>query len=123
MSTSLDQITITLTAARPFRITSGLWPVIAKASQDRDHNQQELTRQYHLRVRRHEDGRTLVYGWAQSLYQGEHGTRAGFLCTLDEAPAVIRQVGDIIGAPEYLITDCTADLPAVDGDLSPVPAP
>jgi len=150
MSTN-DTITITLTDARPMRVKKTLWPIVAKASEDRDHNNQELFRRYYLRVRRHAvrlpdgaesdmawyggdkdgaptlaphpDGRVVVYGWYESSYQNESGAQAGYICTLDEAPARIREVGEAISAPSHLITECCGDLPPVDesaeiGDLA-----
>jgi hypothetical protein len=134
-------ITLTLTDARPMRVRKDLWPIIAKASQDRDHNNQEIFRRHYLRVRMHgvrvgdadravdyyggdkggapllaphPDGRVVVVGWYESSYRGEHGAEAGYVTTLEEAPAIIRQVGEAIGAPEHLITECCGDLPPVD---------
>ena len=48
-----DKITIALTDARPIRVTKALWPLVAKASENRDHNNQELFRRYYIRVRLH----------------------------------------------------------------------
>lgn len=120
------QVTVTLTDERPVRVKNGLWPVMAKASEDRDHNNQELFRRFYLRVRIHDtgesldesnphaDGQCLVYGWYESSYQGEAGAQAGYRCHIDEAPETIRNVGERIGAPQWLIDDCVADLPAVE---------
>lgn len=142
MSTTDDAIILRLTDARPMRVRRSLWPIVAKASEDRDHNNQELNKRYYLRVRQHArlltpgeadamewygadreeapslaphpDGRVVVVGWSESSWQGEHGASAGHVTTLDEAPAVIRRVGEAIGAPEYLIDECCNDLPPVD---------
>jgi hypothetical protein len=140
-----NKIVITLTNARPLQVSKVLWPLIARATEDRDHNNQELFERYYLRVRQHcvltedpekaisyhgsesegaakvaphEDGRVVVYGWHETSYQGSHGIEAGEVCSLDEAPAVIRQVGEAIGAPEHLITSCCGDLPPVDADAA-----
>lgn len=142
-----DKLTITLTDARPMRVSKILWPLVAKASEDRDHNNQELFRRYYLRVRQHavklpdgepnamewygskdgapttlaphKDGRVVVYGWYESSHQGESGMEAGYATTLDEAADAIRRVGQAIGAPENLITECCGDLPPVEEDEEP----
>lgn len=122
--------TITLTDERPVTVKTQYWPVIAKASKDRDHNNQDLFRRYYIRVRQHDtgagivgdettltahpDGRCLVYGWHSSSWQGESGSQAGYRCHIDDIVATIRQVGDRIGAPQDMIDDCVADLPATD---------
>jgi hypothetical protein len=118
--------TVTLTDERPVRVKNGLWPVVATASHDRDHNNQEIFRRHYLRVRQHdtgadletldphEDGRCLVYGWYSSSYQGEAGSQAGYRCQIEDVVETIRKVGERINAPEWLIDQCVADLPAVD---------
>lgn len=129
--------TITLTDERPVIVRDWSWPVVAKASEDTDHNNQELFRRYYLRVRLHaksssdqekmqwygalkegapalapdEDGRCLVYGWYESSHQFESGSQAGYRATMDNVVEIIRKVGERIGAPEHLIDECVADLP------------
>lgn len=137
MSTE-DTTTITLTDARPMRVSKALWPLVAKVSNDRDHNNQELSRRHYLRVRLHAqkteadgesmqyygrdkdasprlaphpDGRVIVFGWYETSWQGESGISGGYCCALDEAPAMIRKVGEEIGADESLIIECIGDLP------------
>lgn len=117
---------ITLTEERPVRVKNGLWPVVAKASHDRDHNNQEIFRRHYLRVRQHDtgadldrliphpDGQCLVYGWYESSYQGEHGAQAGYRCDLADVVETIRTVGEAIDAPQWLIDQCVGDLPTVD---------
>ena len=144
MSTD-NKINITLTDARPMRVSKTAWPLVARASEDRDHNNQELFRRYYLRVRLHAvrtpdgqdaleyhgadksdiglaphpDGRAIVYGWYESSWQGESGISGGYCCTLDEAADYVRKVGQEIGAEESLIVDCIGDLPPVDGEDEP----
>jgi hypothetical protein len=121
--------TIALTDERPVTVKTKFWPVIAKATRDRDHNNQEIFRRYYLRVRQHdtgakivgedtiftphEDGRCIVYGWYESSWQGESGSQAGYRCSIDEVVAKIREVGDYIGADRDLIDRCIADLPSL----------
>ena len=132
-----NTVKITLTDARPMLVKQINWPLVSKASDDTDHNNQELNRRYYLRVRvhaqkgdggleyyggdkpdaialeLHADGRCVVYGWSESSYQGESGNQAGYVCSLDDAPDKIRAVGEAIGAEEWLIMDCISDLPPV----------
>lgn len=112
------------------------WPLVSKASDDTDHNNQDKNDRYFLRVRchaqkgaglkyyggreegaaslsPHKDGRCVVYGWSESSWQGESGSQAGYACTLDDAPEKIRQVGEAIGAEEWLVMKCISDLPEV----------
>jgi hypothetical protein len=133
-----DTVKITLTDARPILVKKNNWPLVAKASHDRDHNNQEIFRRHFLRVRlhakqggpgdlkyygggkdgapsldAHKDGRCVVYGWYESSYQGESGSQAGYACTLDDVVEKIRRVGEAIGAEEWLIMECISDLPEV----------
>jgi len=143
-----EKVKITLSDARPMLVPKATWPLVSKASEDTDHNNQELSRRYYLRVRlhasrgsgleyygadnegapslqAHKDGRCVVYGWSESSCQGESGNQAGYACTLDAAPEKIRQVGEAIGADESLVMDCISDLPEVvesDDDETGLPA-
>ena len=131
-----DTIKITLTDARPMRVKKTNWPLVSIASDDLDPNNQEKNRRYFLRVRLHaqmgegleyyggdkdgaaslsphKDGRCVVYGWSDSSFQGEYGSQAGSVCTLDDAPAKIREVGEAIGASECLVMECIGELPEV----------
>jgi hypothetical protein len=139
MSTQNEKVTITLTDERPMRVDKKNWPLVARADNDKDHNNQDLNRREYLRVRLHavetadaasaieyiggKDGRMLaphedmaavVYGWSESSWQGESGTQSGFRCTLDTCAATIRAVGEAIGADESLVMECIGDLPPTD---------
>lgn len=112
MSTEKKTRTITLTGRAPVTIDEAIWPVVARAAKDRDHNHQELSRRYYLIVRKHEDGRALVYGTHSTSWQGEEGKRAGYLIDRDaNVAATIAEVGELIGAPQSVIDACVADLP------------
>jgi hypothetical protein len=139
MSTQNEKVTITLTDERPMRVDKKSWPLVAMATEDRDHNNQDLNRRYYLRVRLHavettndalaikyygeengpslaphEDMAAVVYGWSESNWQDESGTQSGFRCTLDTCAATIRAVGEAIGADESLVMECIGDLPPTD---------
>ena len=133
--------TITLTDRPPVKITEEDWPVIATglADDDDDHGRgnlpnREWTRE--IRVRRHEDGRAIVYGIYDytTCFQGEAGAyaRRGELLplpvTYGEIIAAIRAVGAALAEAESdaalddnrkdsrqwraAVQECIADLPA-----------
>ena len=118
-TTEAKKRTITLTGRAPVTIVEADWPIIAKADAD-DARQPELAveanRKWQLRVRRHADGRTIVYGTYSTHYQGDRDRRAGSMLTAalfeaDIANAIVH-VADALGGPERLAQDCIADLPA-----------
>jgi hypothetical protein len=113
---------ITMTDRAPVRIVERNWPVIAKASGD-------LLDLCILRVRRHMDGRTIVYGVREvvpdgirrDVEQNKRCIRRGeVLGQTGEAPsgtqlvAAIRRVGEDCGLPASVIRKCIADLPATE---------
>lgn len=132
--------TISLTDARPIRITPRLWPLVCKASDDRDHNNQDKFRCAYIRVRvhatpvatghgsldyygqnevgapemrLHKDTRCIVQAWTTSAWQGESGASAAYICTLDEAAETIRRAAEEAGC-EQLIWEATSELPPID---------
>lgn len=128
-------LTITLTGRPPVKIRLEDWPILAEASEEDYDNQYEFQAnrkaQWWLKVRKHSDGRAIVYG-AHSYdtrWQGEKGRsfRAGELLeSPDGLPAAIRRVAEDLESrfteedTEYglgvfprLAHECTADLPAV----------
>lgn len=121
--------TITLTGRRPVKIREDEWPIIASATGDSYSSgdfsgyQQALSRlecdEYSLRVRQHDDGRTLVYGvlsaaiaaWGQPA--GGQDYRGGELLAAGaDIPAAIQRVGEDCHLPDAVIRECIADLPA-----------
>jgi hypothetical protein len=119
--------TITLTDHVPVRIRVADWPVRAKAAgdsyrgNDYARHQQALGQgevdEYHLIVRQHADGRTLVYGildaataWTQT--EDHRGGRLLASVTDADLPQHIRSVGEECELPDRIIRDCIADLPA-----------
>lgn len=117
--------TITLTDHPPVLIREDEWPEIASCKDDsfaeadpgrhgQALNQGELT-EWTLRVRRHADGRALVYGvvtvpgWRSDLSDW----RGGELLDSDaDVAATIRRVGQDGEIPDHVIRECVADLPA-----------
>lgn len=122
------QRTITLTGRAPVRIVEEEWPVLARADGDsaaasirRDYARHEQAAgqgeldDYALRVRRHADGRVLVYGLCDgaTAWTGTESRRGGELLDRgDDVIAAIRRVGEDCCLPDGIIRDCIADLPA-----------
>jgi hypothetical protein len=125
--------TITLTGRAPVRIVEDQWPVIAKGDYTDHDNQYESqanrTWKIAIRARRHQNGRTIVYGTYHydTCFQNEKGEthKVGVLRTPDSdvaaaieliAALLIERVNNdeqhqhISGAAD----DCIADLPAED---------
>lgn len=121
--------TITMTDRPPVRIRPDDWPIVAAADgdsftgSDPARHQQALQRgevdKYVLKVRRHANGRTIVYGTLRSAHPGWNQPAGGIdwrggelLADGENEPAAIRRVGEDAGIPEHLIRECIADLPA-----------
>ena len=125
--------TITLTNRPPVRITEERWPIIAEAVDEQYDNefrfQANRTSDWWIRVRQHEDGRTLVYAGYDygTNWQGERGLRArqGQLmssATSEDLVEAIRRVCHDISQCEHaagdderwdtLRNECIASLPA-----------
>lgn len=120
--------TITLTGRPPVKIDERDWPVIARASWSEHDNEFEFQANRKSRrvlvVRRHEDGRTIVYG--RDTYDSafsddrDHDYRRGALIVaaadLCAAIALVaEELGDAAGARREwaeLAQECIADLPA-----------
>lgn len=96
--------TITLTV--PVQIVEDEWPIIARASGD-SYDGGDV---YHLFVRRHPDGRTIVYGVLRAApWTGSVDRRGGRL--LDPGANMvqaIRQVGEDCELPDRVIRECIA---------------
>jgi hypothetical protein len=123
--------TITLTDRPPVRIREDKWPVIAEASYHDYDGEYDFQSFRHwrgwLKVRRHQDGRTLVYGGCEheTAYRGERGyeQRAGELLpaatSMEEIVAAIKRVHgriDIVDEDHrddwrLLADECIASLP------------
>lgn len=118
--------TITLTGRAPVRIVEAEWPVIARADDDSfksidyaRHSQAKARGEidvYHLIVRQHSDGRSLVYGvLTASSWTGTEDWKGGELLEPGaDLAAAIERVGSSGELPDSLIRECIADLPAED---------
>lgn len=117
---------ITLTGRQPVSIDEELWPVVAMAS-DSDHDNQyecQANRKWSwaIRVRRHANGRAIVYATYQysTQYQGErdeiakHGDYLDANCTMDDICRAIENVASRMPGERWdeLAAECIADLPA-----------
>lgn len=112
MNTEKKICTITLTGRAPVAIDEAIWPVIARGEKDYDHNNQELDRSYYLTVRRHADGRALIYGHYSTSWQGEKDIRGGYVIAKEaDIAATIAKVGELIRSPQHVIDECVANLP------------
>lgn len=109
--------TITLTDAPPVRIRELHWPRIARADWYDNVHHAQANRECHLYVRRHADGRHLVYGVRTSQWEGERDVRGGEVLDADRAHDLINaihRVADTVEAPEHLIAEVIADLPPIE---------
>lgn len=120
---------ITLTGRAPVKIVEADWPVIAQAKGDSFTGDISRYRQarangeidtYSLMVRRHADGRSIVYGFLDaalcSWRQPARGRswRGGFLITPPQGlvmEVAVQLVADAMGTPD-LGRECLANLPA-----------
>jgi len=111
--------TITLTNRPPVEIDEDAWPVIASGSWWDSKIERDWNRRYSLKVRQHSDGRTIVYGTYQTRWEGERDARAGrllqradLLAGVEDIVDAIRGVAADLGAPDVLVRETIADLPA-----------
>lgn len=113
--------TVTLTGKPPVRVREDLWPVIASARRHDGQVECQANHLWHLTVRQHADGRTLVYGSEDrgngGVYRGYEAAYAGEMLEpgSDIASAIIR-VGEDARCSKAMQDECVADLPAVDLD-------
>ena len=127
MSTTPKTRTITLTGRPPVKIREDQWPIVAQGAYSNARPQSTRTVEIWLRVRRHTDGRAIVYaGYTyESLWQGEEQLRVrvgDLIGPGDDLVRAIQRVGgeladrieDEPGAQRLrdVIDACIADLPA-----------
>jgi hypothetical protein len=124
--------TITLTSHRPVTIDEAEWPVIATASGDswtgndpalhQQASMQDELDEYTLRVRRHTDGRHIVYGTHTrdrfSSASPNARDRAGYLLDTEKANQALETfillVAQELDLPQQMITDCINSLPPTE---------
>lgn len=106
--------TITMTNRPPVRIEDDNWPVLAEGSEFDGQFEAQANRRAWIKVRQHEDGRTLVYGKYTTCYQGERDRAGGELLQPGaDIVAAIRRMSNLLGW-ENLDQRVIADLPAED---------
>jgi hypothetical protein len=132
----MEKLTITLTDRAPVTIVADNWPVIASAKDWDNRYEVQANRTWSLKVRQHNDGRTIVYGVYTTQYQNEPERRAGLLLTPpkdwapdpcepggeitpsawvgDEVVEAIKRVAEHLGFERRLADECIADLPALE---------
>lgn len=116
--------TITMTDRRPLKIDDDAWPLVAKGEGYSGQYDFQAFDGAWVRVRQHQDGRSIVYGYAGDWDGGGRPTRenirAGYLLDAgqDIAAAINRVVSHLEGcdvAGQYAAEagrQCLADLPA-----------
>lgn len=109
MTQANPKLTITLTSRRPVSITKAEWPIIAKAE---DSEQIAFGATWKLFVRRHEDGRAIVYGFWKGGLQQRGGELLEKVSDLDVIEAAIKRVSKSLGFNDALANRCIAGLPA-----------
>lgn len=121
MDVADDTLRVTLTGRAPVAIVKTDWPVVARAVDDtRDdgdftgYSPAGMNHKWVLRVRRHGDGRVLVYGTAEHEGGvGEPYRAGGRLLTSDsDIPGAIYAVAESLKIERWLADRCIADLPA-----------
>jgi hypothetical protein len=119
VSTPAKTRTITLTGRAPVRVREDLWPVIASGRSWSGEHWSEANYVWHLTVRKHADGRTIVYG---SEDEGNGGVPRDYVSA--HAGELLEAGADVAGAilrvasgarcPPGMAQACIADLPAED---------
>lgn len=129
-TTKKKMIAITMSERAPLKLDPELWPLIASADTHDGAVECQANREWAIKVREHEDGRRVVYGWVcrgnGGMPIGYRGASGGFLLDAPSAsdPAArerheadtiraIRRVAGIIG-DDQLGDECISDLPAVE---------
>lgn len=113
---------VTMTGRPPVTFLEKDWPVIAKASHFHGGSgyESQANEEAWIRVRKHADGRHLVYGQRYSgpggMPLGYQGVSVGELVEADDdVTAAIHEVVEDLGEGwECLAEDCIANLPAED---------
>jgi hypothetical protein len=110
--------TITLTSRPPVRIVEDEWPIIAQASGYTGEHECQANRTWTIKVRKHADGRHLVYGVLRrgpgGMPIGWRGWAGGSLLAADAGiSAVISSIhGCAAGIGDHaLAEEAIADLP------------
>jgi hypothetical protein len=123
-TTTEEKLTIPMSERRPLKIVKSEWPKVAHGSAFAGQHELQAFDGARISVRRHADGRSIVYGYAGDWDGGGRPTRenrtAGFLVAKGEDDVrAIRRVAGILADTECVgemaeraARDCIADLPA-----------
>jgi hypothetical protein len=128
MTTTTDtatekKIEIALSDRAPVRIVASEWPVIAKGSWFSGQHECQAGEVAWIKVRRHADGRVLVYGLRGRGPGGMpidyRGASAGYLLAAGvTSPEIVRAIRRVVGVLGHdldcLADEAIADLPAED---------
>lgn len=110
------KLTITMTNYPPVTVDEELWPIIASAKDYDSRIESQANRTWMMKVRRHADGRAIVYATYTSAYPEDRDKRAGLLVDPDgDIPHTINRVAELMGwetCPGSVAANCIADLPA-----------
>jgi hypothetical protein len=124
MTTTTDRIEIPMSERRPLKIVKVDWPSIAYGEEYSGQYDFQAFDGVEIRVRRHADGRMVVYGEAGDWKGGGRPEResrtAGFLLSADDdVVRTIRRVAGILADTGFIgdmahaaARRCIADLPA-----------
>jgi hypothetical protein len=116
--------TITLTNRAPVEIVDDHWLVIAEARAHDGMIAVQANRRWWMKVRQHVDGRVIVYGAYLTQWQGEIDRRDGEVFGApttrwangvrlhEDTAAAIRRVAASLNAPDTLVRELIANLPA-----------
>jgi hypothetical protein len=127
-TTTEEKLTIPMSERRPLKIVKSEWPKVASGSAFSGQHEFQAFDGARISVRRHADGRSIVYGYAGDWDGGGRPTRenrtAGFLVAEGEDEVrAIRRVAGILAETECVgemaeraARDCIAHLPAESAD-------
>lgn len=112
-------IKISLTDRPPVKIDKTKWGLVASASWHDGEVECQANSRAWIKVRRHDDGRQIVYGLLDSQRHEERDVYAGYLVAKGEdVIAAIHRVGREIDRPD-LAQYTIQDLPVEDLDDAP----
>lgn len=119
-TTEKKKIVVTMSERSPLKLDPELWPLIADVSRHDGQVECQANREWAIKVREHEDGRRVVYGWVRRGNGGMpidyRGASGGYLVGAgdDVDSETIRAIRRVAGIIDYdqLGADCIADLPA-----------
>lgn len=110
----MRKLTITMSDRRPVKIDKDQWPIVAEGREWDGELECQSACAWRVVVRRHADGRAIVYGVRRTYWRGEFDLRAGVLLAApDDAAliAAITTIADALGGAGMAGQRCVAALP------------